>query len=1043
MLLSIGVMGMAQKPINQKQFKVKVKPQSNQRIATAAKLKSTSVDNTVQTGIQSLDLLNVKYSATTMVRLFKHAGKYEQKHIDNGLHLWYVITVNVNNETEMLQCIQDYNINPDIEIAEPFINYQLIKPIEQTPIKEKSEVINNSTFPDDPDFNKQWHYHNTGQEGGTAGADIDLKRAWEIETGDTSVIVAIIDGGVQASHPDLAASMWTNYAEKNGQPDVDDDNNGYIDDIHGYNFESEQSTISPGDHGCHVAGIIAGVSNNGNGIAGIAGGDGTGNGARLMTCDVFGESGIFFSESGGFENAFVYAADNGAVIAQNSWGSNESEDFDQSIKEAIDYFIANAGYDENNNPRGPMQGGLVVFAAGNDNSDVPYYPGSYNKVIAVAATNKNDNRSYFSNYGYWVDVAAPGENVYSTYSTGEYGLMSGTSMACPHVSGLAALIISHFKNDNIKPENVKDRIMYLSDNIEPQNRGFENMLGGGRINAFMALQPSDSVAPASINNLAATSSGRRTLDLKWTSTGSSNDTGTASRYELRYSFEMITNENFDDAHEYYPVNRPKATGIVDSFRLTQLIPDTTYYLALKVIDAFSNKSEISNVASIRTLTAPTIHLSELEVNEDLNPQESVSRKITITNTGKDTLVFRTDFANADPISERNETNSSESLIEKANPPLFTIDRNLKAIVQLNHLSGEIISQIPFPLETDQNDMGGMAFDGEYFYVTKPKIVWEDSLRAVYVLNTLGSIVDSVMVDVRGFSSLYIISALGVVNGKLYVLNNQSALIQEIDIKTGKRVRHIQHDIVYPWGMTGASNRNSIFVSREGIEEIDLTTGEVINSFLKPKRYIDLAYSNSSKLLFALHSFGDHSHESWEKQIDAIDPNTGEILNTFDCTYKFGLCSDESFPDRKWLTVTNVADTLFPGEQTILDMSINSDSLHEGIYTDFIPVYSNDPYTPGITIPVTLNVKNDLVGYNPINKSEQSLIIYPNPATDFINIQGENLFNSSIAILDLQGKEIYKSVITCDKIDISNLPKGIYMIKVSDNKHHSITKFIKK
>jgi hypothetical protein len=195
--------------------------------------------------------------------------------------------------------------------------------------------------------------------------------------------------------------LWINTIEENGQDGIDDDGNGYIDDIHGYGFADHAGNFFPDYHGVHVGGTVAAVNNNGIGVSGVAGGSGAGDGVRIMSCAVF--SGF---NQDGFDQAFVYAADNGAIIAQNSWGYSLPGVFEQSVLDAIDYFIANAGYDENGDPIGLMQGGLVVFAAGNEDSSADYYPGYYARVMAVASTDHNDVRSDFSNYGSWVDIAA-------------------------------------------------------------------------------------------------------------------------------------------------------------------------------------------------------------------------------------------------------------------------------------------------------------------------------------------------------------------------------------------------------------------------------------------------------------------------------------------------------------------------------------------------------------------------------------------------------------------------------------------------------------
>jgi len=413
----------------------------------------------VKTGISEIDQLNQKYSVVKYTRVFRDAGKFEQKHREYGLHLWYKIEF--ASKAKATDLISEFKKSPNVQYANPEYKAQL------TEFDGPTKTL--SVEPNDPLFSDQWHYENTGQNSGTVGSDISLLEAWTIETGSPNVIVAIEDAGIDWDHPDLAGNMWVNSGEIAGNG-IDDDNNGYIDDIYGYNFADNTGTIYVGDHGTHVAGTVAAETNNGIGVSGIAGGSGNNDGIRLMSCNVFGQN------TDGFDEAYTYAADNGAVISQNSWGYTSVGVFDQSILDGIDYFIAEAG-----SPSGPMDGGVVIYAAGNSNASGQWYPGCYEPVVAVAATNKNDVRSYYSNYDTWVDIAAPGGElettnddptaIHSTYPNGAYGVMQGTSMACPHVSGVAALIVSHWAG-NITPQQVIDKLLNTTDNIDAKNPSY-------------------------------------------------------------------------------------------------------------------------------------------------------------------------------------------------------------------------------------------------------------------------------------------------------------------------------------------------------------------------------------------------------------------------------------------------------------------------------------------------------------------------------------------------------------------------------------------
>lgn len=321
----------------------------------------------------------------------------------------------------------------------------------------------------DPYAKYQWNLHNSGDEAiaktAREGADVGVLDAWELCTGSSDVVVAVIDGPVQYNHPDLAAAMWVNEAELNGVEGVDDDGNNYVDDIYGYNFNSagysngkiNWTTDGESGHGTHVAGIVAAVNNNGVGISSIAGGSGSGDGVRIMGCQVF--DGAFAASDRDMSNAFIYAADNGACIAQCSYAYDpRSFDSDNayinhtSIEyNAIKYFVN----PENCNHSAIGQN-LAIFASGNETTSNSGYPGALPICVSVTAYGPDYLPTGYTNYGRGCNIAAPGgdysigNSVSQILSTcikevvgDDYAWMEGTSMACPHVSGVAALGISY------------------------------------------------------------------------------------------------------------------------------------------------------------------------------------------------------------------------------------------------------------------------------------------------------------------------------------------------------------------------------------------------------------------------------------------------------------------------------------------------------------------------------------------------------------------------------------------------------------------------
>jgi subtilisin family serine protease len=447
-----------------------------------------------------VDALNRKFAVKEAKRVFEitlQDKQYEARHIAWGFHLWYELEV--PDSINIIEAIKAYaSLSNIIEVAEP--EYKKI-------LYDQYNKLNWS--PTDPQYSNQWHYNNTGQQGGTVDADIDLPEAWDIQKGNPNVIVAVVDGGVDTTHPDLRPHLWIGA------------NNRF-----GYNFVTNNNKISPDDHGCHTSGTIAAVNNNAVGVSGIAGGDGTAaSGVRIMSCQVFAGG----SSASSFASAYTFSADRGAAISQNSWGYTVAGAYDQSVLDAIDYFIQNGGGTV-------LGGGIVIFSAGNNNNYQRDYPGAYHRVICVASVNNKDERSWYSTFGQWTDINAPGgetnavtaRGVLSTVSVanGSYAYFQGTSMACPHVSGVAALIVSQAQG-RLTNDDVKSILLTTTDNNYGVNPSFTNMLGVGRLNAFNALTKTNQVIADPIvdtaKNFSAASPNCNTINLSWTKNAANND----------------------------------------------------------------------------------------------------------------------------------------------------------------------------------------------------------------------------------------------------------------------------------------------------------------------------------------------------------------------------------------------------------------------------------------------------------------------------------------------------------------------------------------
>jgi len=479
-------------------------------ILDQAQLGKTRAGKATRSGIPSTDEVLDILGSYSFERVFPVDANTEARTREAGLHLWYTVKFNKGTDLKaaaerlkQLGEISKVQTNGRIKRAYNTDSKRIY--LSDKALQQKSTRAAAEGEPNDPGFASQWHYRNLGEGhynfenlnnnhvGAKAGCDVNALEAWKTCTGDPSIIVAILDEGVMYTHPDLAANMWCNPGESVQGAQTDGDGNGYEGDLHGYNFVTESGDITWTDandsgHGTHVAGTIAAVNNNGKGVSGIAGGDGTPNsGVKIMSCQVFsGQNSVTLA---GEARAIKYAADNGAVILQCSWGYNSSE---SSIingytpgpatekewaetypleKEALDYFINNAG-----SPNGVIDGGIPVFAAGNEYAGNPAFPGAYSKCVSVSSLAADYTPACYTDFGSLVTLSAPGgdleyyskigeqEDEYWAETTTEqkgavlstmiqngkpaYGYMEGTSMACPHVSGVAALGLAYAAKTN-------------------------------------------------------------------------------------------------------------------------------------------------------------------------------------------------------------------------------------------------------------------------------------------------------------------------------------------------------------------------------------------------------------------------------------------------------------------------------------------------------------------------------------------------------------------------------------------------------------------
>jgi len=439
--------------------------------------------------------------------------------------------------------------------------------------------------PNDFEFGRLWNLHNTGQNQGVAGADVKGPEAWGVTTGTHDVRVAVIDTGVDFFHPDLERNLWANPGETPGNG-VDDDGNGYVDDVHGFDFVWEDS--DPMDdmiHGTHVGGIIGAVGDNTVGVVGVAWQ------VSLMALKAFDETGD--GQLWDVLTALQYALANGADIVNASWGQNERS---QALADAVAE-LQEAGV-------------VIVASAGNRQSERLGYPASLPGVIAVAAVNHRDERPFFSNYGSRVDLAAPGENVLSTAINNRYDNLSGTSMAAPHVSGVAALVWArHPQFDAFEVGNI------LRNSADPTLS--QEYVGLGRINAGRAVRV-DVPLPEAALDLPPVLSGR--VDIAGTAAGT-----------------RFASYTLDLGHGAYPTNWVSLGGGVAPVRggalladvSTDLLDEGEYVVRLTVWDL------AGQVATVRApTTVRNVHLALPKDNDVVRAGERVGVRGTVFGAGR-------------------------------------------------------------------------------------------------------------------------------------------------------------------------------------------------------------------------------------------------------------------------------------------------------------------------------------------------------------------------------------------------------------------------
>ncbi len=876
----------------------------------------------------------------------------------NKLNLQVIDTKNKSAQ-DIADTINALNQMPEVIYAEP------------------DYLVHAIATPDDARYSDQWALNNEGQTGGTVDADIDAPETWDRFTSGNDVVVAVIDTGVKYDHEDLAANIWTNSGEipNNG---IDDDANGFVDDVHGYDFvNSDGDPMDDNDHGTHCAGIIGADTNNGIGIAGTV------HNAKIMAVKFLSASGS--GSTSAAIDSVIYAVDNGATVLSNSWGGGG---FSQSLQDAIEYahendvlFIAAAGNDSSNN----------------DNS--PQYPANYDvaNVISVASTTHTDGLSNFSNYGATtVDLGAPGSDILSTVSNGGYAVFSGTSMATPYVSGAAVMLRSNFPQ--LSALEVKE---ILFNTVDPISALDGKSVTGGRLNLQAALNEAaqstfvsipenstgqlaagasivlpvsvntldkhagtyentirfsvnnpttpeftvpviitvlpDDTPPAAVTDLTVTTLQDTQATVSWTNTGDDGTTGNADVVHLAWSTTPITTENWDQANIVTDISAGN-TGTTQHFVLSGLAPATDYYFAVKVLDSSGEVSSLSNVASAQTLTGSRINLSAETINPvTLAHGNTTTRNLDISNTGDMTLSYRLQLSEPESSTTKQATlNTLNKSVEIGKGELDYRDGDA---VTLGRGGPDVYGYM-----WQDSDEGAVQYDWQDISATGTAMTFiDDSVRGPFQISFDFPFYDGaynqVWVSSNGFVS--------------FTSTNNNGCCSGQPIPSMDEINNI---IAWAWKDLYPSSGYSAHY----LAEADKFTIQFANygEYARNGRVtaqIILHSNGTIKLQYQSFSSGFETNRA-TVGIENEDGSDG-LQVVHNASYLHDELAIEFKPSFSWIRLNQEEGEIAPNdvETDTITLDFNTDGLIDGMYEADLIINHNDPSRESIQIPLQLNV----------------------------------------------------------------------------------------
>ena len=902
-------------------IRVKLQPE------VAAKLGAQprkAVNGVLQTGTSPLDNAVKLVGAVRIEPMLPPSPKYAAQRAKYGLDRWYTVSFDGNVSPEQARKVfaaaagvERSEIVTPMSLQEGRGTFRLLK-------RNAAPRAAASAMPwNDPQMSLQWHYQNFGDiPYSVAGADINLFDAWKVSTGSPDVVVAIIDGGIDTSHEDLSQNLYVNLAELNGEAGKDDDGNGYVDDIYGYNFCTNEGKIYPHNHGTHVAGTVAAVNNNGIGVAGVAGGDGSvQTGVRLMSCQVFDpRSG---AGQGDFAKALVYACENGASIAQCSWGWDSPDYYEQAVLDAIDYFTEQA--------RGPrMTGGLCIFAMGNTGETGDFYPASYEPCVAVTAMTSELTPAPYSSNGPKADIVAPGglldygelQGVLSTLPRNQYGYSEGTSMATPHVSGVAALVLSKFGSPTFTSETLRTQLLSSVKDFygHGSNSAVAGNFGSGYLDAAKAMTMNQDAAPEAVADFTLTAA-QDYIHVQWEVPAGGDS------HIIYYSKSPFTAQDDLTALSSKVVDTKFLNpGETASAELDRLDPLTKYYIAIRAVNRWGQASPLSAVKEATTNAGPKLTVDKTSLSMKATADVPVATAtLAIGNDAEGLLKWKAS-KNTRKVVMQSVARPAPGNVQAYKGKIATADARRRAASVKPEYNAEDYPAEIYDYETLWSMIGDTDKSlpnslAQWFRVDPEKYPQGFNLTALWFQGLESSSATTPVIEIyKGDMAISSASLIQKVDLSLFIYNYSISLQEQLYFAPGESFWVVAH---FPGGQEGY--------------------------VLPMARTAGTDKSNTAYM-------SNDNGASWNRLSEALK---GSIYEAQAEQFVWGVKARSLNPDFSGFLELNPEEgTVMPGQKQEVALSADGSKLVNGTYNFNLRLTSNESGSPVTTIPVSLSVSGN-------------------------------------------------------------------------------------